>query len=267
MDNSINIQFTSDLHLEYYDNNIDCKMWLNPSAPYLAILGDLGYHYHPNFRKFLGQVSKLYDKVFYVNGNHEYFVCKYRTLVNLEQVDKEIGAICDEFDNIYYLNNKEYFLTDEIVLLGTTLWSFIPNGKTELVRYYFNDYIYVYTTIDNGLIFNIKDTNSTSAYLNNVKWLSEKLELYKDKKIIVMSHYLPSYGMIDKSYQSKFMNHAFASELDYLMIKYDNIKYWLCGHTHKNKEIKINECSCITNPRGYKKNENRGYNKEKFISI
>jgi hypothetical protein len=60
------IQVTSDLHLEMYHNTINYTKWLTPSAPYLAIVGDLGYPSNPNFKEFLHQTSKVYDQVFFV---------------------------------------------------------------------------------------------------------------------------------------------------------------------------------------------------------
>ncbi|QKF94538.1 metallophosphoesterase [Fadolivirus algeromassiliense] len=266
MDNKINIQFTSDNHLEFYDDNIDYKTWLTPCAPYLAVLGDLGYPSMTNFRKFFEQVSQVYEKVFYVSGNHEYYICKNRQLQTLEQVDKEIQEICDSFLNVYYLNNKEHHLTDNIVILGTTLWSFIPANKKELMRYQINDYVYIYTTIDN-IVAKITPSNTTNAHVKNVIWLSRKIEEYKDKQIIILSHHLPSFQLIHKDYQGNDMNCAFASDLDYLMNRHKHIKYWLCGHTHRNVYSKINECQCMTNPSGYKSDNNKEYDKQKVITL
>lgn len=266
MDTNINIQFTSDIHLEYYNDNINYKTWLEPCAPYLAILGDLGYPSMNNFKKFFDQVSKLYKKVLYVSGNHCYYQCKNRQIQTLEDVDINIKAICDSYSNVYFLDNKEHFITDDIVILGTTLWSYIPAHKEEVLRYYINDYVYIYTTIDN-VMMKITPTNTINAHIDNVIWLSKKLEEYKDKKIIILSHHLPSFKLIHKDYEGNEMNSAFATDLDYLMIKYDNIKYWLCGHTHKNVYAKINQCECMTNPSGYKSDHNMEYNKKKVITL
>ena len=263
------IQFTSDLHLEFYKEDMDIKTWLIPSAPYLAILGDLGYPYHKNFMEFLSQVSKIYKKVFFVPGNHEYYQYDVQKAQTIEEINLKIKKICSSFDNVFMLNNNEYIL-DNYIILGTTLWSKIPEEYEEMIKYNINDYNDIYYNLNNEKRL-ITTQFINAEYIKNLNWLENTIEKYKDKKkIIIMTHHLPSLKLIHKKYDSCPVNCAFASDLDYLIEKYVNIKYWLCGHTHSHVKATINNCLCIANPFGYnEKNEveNKAYDKQKIIIL
>lgn len=85
----------------------------------------------------------------------------------------------------------------------------------------------------------------------SVKWLLNKLnEINKNEKILILTHHIPSYSLIDSKYE-KYDNSAYASDLDYIMEKYPNIVGWLFGHTHTTVDEKIHSTSCQCNPRGY----------------
>lgn len=260
------LQFLSDIHLENHKQEVNILNFLKPSATYLAILGDLGYPNHENYKEFLRQASALFEKVFLVSGNHEYYITQYKEFNTMDDVNKLIQEICTNFPNIFYLNNKEYILDDDIIILGTTLWSNIPEEYSAHVALMLNDYNYIYKNHNNEKL-NIDTNDVTKLFNTNLEWLSENLNYYKNKKIIILSHHLPSFQLIHRMYVGNVINYGFASNLDYFMKEKNNIKYWLCGHTHFCMEAKINECFCITNPLGYRGSHNRNYNKEKIITI
>ena len=266
LDNFVKIQFTSDNHLEFYkDKKIDILDFITPCAPYLAILGDLGYPTLDNFKDFLSQTSKIYDKVFYLKGNHEFYQCNIQPIMTCDEINDKIQEICKSFDNVYYMDNTEHLLTDNIIILGSTLWSNIPQHQQSKIKQVINDYKYIFIK-EKHYKTNISPKYTSDLHLYNVKWLENMLEKYKNKKVIILSHHLPTFELIAPEYKDSNSNCAFASNLDYLMKQNSNIKFWLCGHTHSNVETKINECECITNPFGYP-NENNKYDKEKFILL
>jgi predicted MPP superfamily phosphohydrolase len=263
----ISMQIISDVHLEFLDKDqkIQIETYLQPCASYLLILGDLGYPYLDSYREFLEQVSKLYKKVFVVSGNHEYYTCKTKQFYIMDDINDMIINICKKLKNVYFLNNDEYILNDRVVLLGTTLWSAIPEDKKETIRFYMNDYAYIYK-IKNNEKMNVTPNDTVKLFDQNITWLKEKLEQYRDKEIVILTHHLPSFKLVHEKYKDNEMNYAFASHLDYIMERYGNIKYWLCGHTHFSMEAKINKTVCMTNPTGYN-NENKSYDTNKIFFI
>lgn len=238
------IQFISDLHLEFYKQEIILTDFVTPCAPNLAILGDLGYPSNDNFTSFLRQASDNYQKIFFISGNHEF----YNSIMN--ETNNEIIRICKTFSNVYYLDNDEHVLDDNTVILGTTLWTDIPISKRSKVKNSLNDYLKIFVQ-EQHYRTNITPEFTTTLHHTAVKWLENKINKYYNKEIIILTHHLPSFKLIHSKYEGKDINYAFASDLDYLMENNGNIKYWLCGHTHDCMKIKINNCICITNPLGY----------------
>lgn len=249
-------QFISDLHLEFLKPKlVHIKKFLIPSAPNLLILGDLVPPTHPNFKLFFDYYSPLFEHIYYVSGNHEYYSKK--TYFEIEDCLKNE---CSKYPNVHYLNNQSILLeNDNIVILGTTLWSNTLNNK--YIKYDMNDYYKIYEKENK----NVTTKFTTNLHLQAVEWLNSELELHRDKTILVLTHHLPSFKMIHEKYKDSQINDGFASHLDDIMNTHSNIKYWLCGHTHSAIHIRINQTECITNPCGYPGETT--YNKKAIIEI
>lgn len=174
----------------------------------------------------------------------------------MDEIDIKMRDICNTFDNIYYMNNDEFLLDSNCVLLGTSLWSDIPISHQNSIKTQINDYNKIY--IKESYNTTITPKWISELHQTNVEWITNKLEVHKDKQVIILTHHLPTFKMIHPMYKGSDINYAFCSDLDYLMEKNDNIKFWLCGHTHFNIETIINNCECITNPYGYL-GENNNY--------
>lgn len=259
------IQIVSDIHLEHYDDTVKMEDILIPKGECLALLGDIGYPTHQNYKNFIKSCSKNFEKVIVITGNHEYYCTKANKEYSMADVDVMIKNIADTYDNVIFLNNDVYELTDDIIVLGTPLWSYIHRSDHSLVESYMNDYIYIH---NDGEQINAKTTSD--LHVKNLEWLMEQFAKYKDKQIIVMTHHTPSYLAIDEKYKSFPANCAFANRLDYLFEKNLNIKYWFFGHTHSSKEFKLFLSTVASNPRGYKQNgsyENGNYDLEKIYEI
>ena len=209
---------------------------------------------------FLGECSKSFKNVFLVPGNHEYYQSRGKSILSIQHVNLLIESICIKFTNVHFLNNKHYDLNEEYVIIGSPLWSYIPDSCQGRAMYYNGDFYEIY--IDG-------DKLVTPKYLNqlhevNVKWLSDMIEKFKDKKIIIATHYLPSMKLIDSCYLSNPLNHCFATDLERLMV--NNVYYWFAGHTHSSLTVQIGECLCVVNPKGYI-DENSEYNDSLVIHL
>jgi len=244
------LQITSDLHLEFV-NDVSLSTYLTPSAPALAILGDLGWPTKPNFKQFLKQASHAYEYVFYVAGNHEYY-CG----LPMHDVNDQINTTVSEFDNVYYLNNDGIIIQNHITLLGTTLWTKIPHMKLNNVS---NDFNYI--KIKHDTIVPITSHDINLLHNQSIDFIAKHT---KNQKTIVLSHHLPSHQLIAPRYKYYKHPYLFASHLDDL-IKNHAIQWWCCGHTHATMQVMIGDCHCVTNPYGYRQQQN--YNKEFVIKL
>jgi Icc-related predicted phosphoesterase len=83
-------------------------------------------------------------------------------------------------------------------------------------------------------------------FLKNVNFLTN--EIKNNNNIICLTHHLPSAELIHEKYKN-YPNFMFANDLNYL-IK-DNIKLWMCGHSHTCNTKIINNVICTLNPFGY----------------
>jgi len=208
--NQIKIQFTSDIHLEFYANKpINVLDVVTPCAPYLAIVGDLGYPTMNNFKEFLSQASKLYTKIFYVLGNHEYYQGNAENMQTYHEINLKAQETCNEFENIYCLNNGEHQLSDDVVILGSTLWTDIPNNEQYKIKQVMNDYRQIFVN-EQHYKTNITPKFTSDLCKDNVTWLTEQLEKHKNKNVIILTHHLPSFQMIVEKYKKSDYNCAFA---------------------------------------------------------
>lgn len=62
------LQILSDLHLEFSPN-----FYLPKTGNVIALLGDIGYPKSLIYREFITKLSKDYEHVLLITGNHEYY--------------------------------------------------------------------------------------------------------------------------------------------------------------------------------------------------
>lgn len=256
---NMNIQIISDIHLEFYD---DPKMadFVQPSAPNLLICGDFGIPYLDSYEKLIAECSDNFKNIFLITGNHEYYQHKNDNPLTMGETDTKIELIVQKYPNVHFLNNRCYELNDEYIILGSTLWSYVPRRNIYDALDYIKDYEQIYYAYDK----HIDPKYINKVHEQNVKWLKENISKFSNKKIIIMTHHLPSFQLIDEKYEGNTVNCCFASDLDMLMK--GNVKYWFAGHTHSSFNKKINDTQCIGNPKGYY-DENPNYNKELVILL
>ena len=236
------IQYFSDLHLEFLKTTISFKS----VAPILVLAGDIGYPHENSYKNFIKSVSEQFEKVFLIAGNHEY----YRNLQTIEETNKKIHDLItsSKLSNVTFLNNSfEDYAGYRFV--GSTLWTEISN-----LNYLSNDFNEI-------VCMSVEKYNQ--LHHQSRQFLSEII--HTDKKIIVISHHVPSHILTHPDYV-KFEKYkqCFSSNSDDL-IK-ENIVCWFYGHTHKPMSTKLNGVQMCCNPIGYP-DENKKIDFEKIIEI
>ncbi len=95
------------------------------------------------------------------------------------------------------------------------------------------------------------------------------IDKYSHKKVIVVTHHLPSMKLIAEKYNGDIINYAFATDVEHLMK--NNVTHFCSGHTHSSMDKIIGTTRCIVNPKGYLlsdgTSENPNYNKEFVFEI
>jgi len=229
---SNDIQYISDLHVD-----VNKKVpRIRPAAEYLAVCGDLGVPTHPAFDEFFKTYSKQFKKIFFVAGNHDYDCSPLYEEKKENYYKPLIHEIINNYPNVYFLDASCHQLSDDIIIAGTTLWSYPLTTKYK-------------AHID--------------KHETDVKWINEMCNLYADKKIVMLTHYVPTFKLIEEKYLARgtYATSWFATDLEY-MLK-EPIVAWVCGHSHSVTETEINDVYCGINAVGH----NSKYIFNKVISI
>lgn len=229
-------QYVSDLHLECRDD--DFLFEIKRNAPYLILAGDIGDPHKPNYTNFLKCVSDLFDEVFLISGNHEYYNNQGRTI---DETDEHILNICKFcFTNVHFLQNTSYAIPNsDIIIFGATFWT-----KTDPEYFYIlardvNDYKCIPK-------FTIKMCNNLHTQsVNKLQLLCEQ-QSSPNKKFVVISHHLPHTSLINPKYDDSPLNSSYASDIDIIQNE-KRIVASVYGHTH----IPNVSGKYYVNPHGY----------------
>jgi len=251
------IQYASDLHLEHEPHKSDFKDIITPKerSEILILAGDICNPTLPIFIKFMTYCCANWKDVIMVAGNHEYYGYDINSITKyIYKLSKHVGFIfLYDSDFIKYrINNKD------IVIIGATLWSHIPNNCFQENVNYLNDF---------NLIKDFKQHPQIYNHLHNHSktYIARKLKQSEDCIKVVVTHHAPIEEITSSPiYRGKVTNKGFASDCGNLIKMAD---VWIFGHTHYNpKLIRHHNCRVLSNQRGYK-GKCRNYRKEAFFCV
>jgi len=240
-------QISSDIHLEFYKNVDNIHKYftkiIEVNAQYLILAGDIGNPKEDIYWTFMNWCSENFEKIFVITGNHEYYNN------DIEEVDGFLYKEFEKYENIFFLQCDK-IENENTIILGCTLWS--RKSHEKVYRSYVRNFINDYRKIKKGNnLLSLNDTHN--IFTNHFEWLCEEIRsIPKDKDIIIITHHLPTYKLINKKYLGKVIdtNSAFASGLD-ILFEFTNIKLWVCGHTHSSADKVFNQTRVCINPCGY----------------
>lgn len=258
----VTLQFLSDFHLEHRHASVKYEEFLNPGASdVLGLLGDIGSPYDPKLAEFIGWCSRHWRHVLYVPGNHEYYTNTPTHTLSI--IHSELQRICDRFPNVRLFHNQTFELGD-VLFIGSTLWSNIPNEKEAFLQNYLNDFRLIYATPH----VPITPAACRHEFEKNVKFIQEAVQQAKSKgkKAVVFTHHAPSmHETSAPQYAQSDSRYGFSSELS---CHHDPsaIRLWCCGHTHYNFHHHKEGYELRSNQVGYSRPV-AGYDKDLVIQL
>lgn len=229
------IQIISDLHLEFLSPTRikNLLQSIQPVGTVLVLAGDIGTA--SQYQQVLDTLAPLFEKVFVVIGNHEYYGG------DMMSVQDTIQTTCDQWQNVSLLSSS-YENYGNYRWIGTTLWTNI-------------DSTFHKRTNDTRLIKGMDVSTYNQLHQDAVDFLTDALET--PDPCIVITHHLPSEKLIHEKYKSDPYNQWFASSLDDLIEKHTNhMPLWIYGHTHDFSDKVLFKTRMVCNPFGYE-NENK----------
>lgn len=233
------LQIFSDIHGEGWQPF--SKLWdiVTPQAEIAVVAGDI---HSRNFEDQLNEISTKFEHVIAVYGNHEFY-------------GKDIAWKADPkslADNVHVLDCSSFQIGDTL-FLGCTLWTDFKNEDWFVLMAAdkgINDF-YVVTDNNGGTRFTAKAA-ATKHYMER-NWLKRMIELNRDKEIVIVTHFMPSYGCIHerwKTTSSDTLNYYFSAQCDDI-IEMCEAKAWIFGHTHDRRELTMAGVPMYCNPMGY----------------
>ena len=246
--------------VEFYgDQIIPSTTIIQPQAPVLALLGDVGLAFTAELRSFLHQQAEQFEHVLYLAGNHEFYNNRngsYHTV--LEQL-AWLRQVCDEKPNLHFLE-KTVVQIGAVRILGTTLWSHVPDSMSQKAEQYLNDYhlSYVEETPPSTSMRKMLTRDTNQWHQESVSWLEHEIA-QAQQPVVVLTHHTPSLvGTSNPRYDGNELSHCFSTNLTNLL-EDPVVRVWACGHTHYNFHINLSDNNntkttstiLLSNQRGY----------------
>ncbi|TVY41381.1 Uncharacterized protein LSUB1_G003254 [Lachnellula subtilissima] len=272
---SVKIQLMSDLHLgtpqtrpTYQDFEIP------PECQYLALLGDIGVIGDNRLFDFLEKQLRSFEVVFYLLGNHEPFGItrlEAQTSVRafehkMEELRSSSGSNLGKF---VFLDQTRYDLTEEVTVLGCTLFSHISNDQRESVSLFCSDF----SEIQDWTV----DTHN-AAHRSDLRWLDTQVEHITQheprRKILVFTHHSPT--LLEHANDPRHLDDAaqvrsaFVTDLsEQECWKNASVKFWAFGHTHFNCDFVDSGTKrrVVANQKGYRKSESDTFDVTKVVEV
>ena len=253
---TLQLQYISDIHLEFRKNYI-----LEPSAPNLALCGDIGYPEREDYWNFILDCSKKFKNVFVIFGNHEYYNPMSTGLVpvavtKLSMVKKR--KYTKNFpDNVYFLHNKSLFIdpvsntvyrkkrTNCIKIIGSTLWTNVDFQTSQ----YMNDYKTIYISSTKCVSYR----KIRQIHKHSVEYILEELDKDPLVKTVLLTHH-GSHPICFGDIRHPDLHMAYVTNIPELYRR-TNLIACISGHTHSSISKKINfgnhDIEFLSNQLGY----------------
>jgi predicted phosphodiesterase len=243
-------QFASDLHIEYNKNSWDD--FITPVADYLILAGDIGSLYlMEDLVNFLNYFCPKFKKVFYIPGNHEYYPVKNIKPVEMSELNRRLMSI--NIQNLIILNNRS-FVYKNICIIGSTLWTHIPENNTlpdSCVK-----------------IKGITKENYNDMHSSGLQYIKKMLHYCKtaNKIPLIITHHCPTFKVFPTNIHLDKYSCLYATNLDYILT--NPFHTWICGHIHHNFNLLLeNGARIIGNQFGKPRDCIKDYKRNAIITI
>lgn len=254
------IQYASDLHLEFEENEDFIRQFpLEVAGEILVLAGDTCYlgkgveYFRDSFFKWC---SDNYKETYLLPGNHEYY--------GKFPLDKTLDKWqLDVFPNVHYLNNKSVVIGDA-ELFFSTLWTHLNPMEIYDVQHMMNDFRKI--KMDDGR-FTALSQNRIHGICRG--WLTQALKESKAETKIAVTHHCPVADPGVKSYVGAIAYPAYAEDMSDL-IRETGPDFWIHGHIHTRctNGKQVEGTTILSNTLGYVDDgENIGFDKKATIEV
>lgn len=238
----------SDLHIDKY-SSLPFADWVSKGdkARALIVAGDVCSLTTPSpMKRVLNFLSEQFAYVFIALGNHEYAHGDLTTTVlQMSALIKSLGKT-----NVFLLQKND-FISDDFIIIGATLWSDLSHNKSMLMAKSHRKQAAFFEKNAAHLTAKERYDIMQTLHCDEKKWLFEQMKKHQlsAKKIIVVTHYAPSFNSINPIFKTDNHRFFYASNLDKDIDVYSP-HIWLHGHTHYHCDYYIGSTRILANPYG-----------------
>ena len=229
----IKIACISDIHLEGRAYN-----YALPDCDVLCLAGDIDSN-KQRLDSFLEKAKAQIKTVVYTRGNHEGY-------------NRAGIAWGDNYNSVTEV--------EDVVFIATPLWTGMNLGTTP--DKCVNQWLY---GMNDARYMRIDYKQFIKQHEICLNFLTENIDRYHNKKkIVVVTHYLPSIECVPWEYKGSTLNPFFVAKIKESLI--NKVDTWFFGHTHSCIDFKLGNCRMVCNALGYQ-GENTGFNPEKVVEL
>ncbi len=264
----------SDFHVEMNVSYNSTRMWEegdpihyawhnDRKSDLLVVAGDSA-NSHDFARDVIMEASKYYERVLFVDGNHEHY-SNYRNgwtvLKDMEWFNTQFNKRSRIVENVTYLDGETTFKVDKTLFIGVNGWY----NFTFTRGVHFKEQWKTWQNNSNDPVcirFGKKNKPHKLAERHMELLKAHVIAAQDDdsiEEIVVITHTLPiesAFGQFnDPSHVFYPLNGAYGNELMcgvWLADEAKKIKVWCFGHTHEIRDYFENDIHFICNPRGYR---------------
>jgi predicted MPP superfamily phosphohydrolase len=247
---SITIALISDIHLDHYiddeKNIIAAKHTFvvrgdNPDAPrVLVVAGDISTFDHRRSLTldFFCNVSKLWDAVVVVLGNHDYYNSQNLPASGVRAWWSQTTPSLPE--NVHLLQCQSIRLYGTL-FVGATMWTGLETSYRRRVAERHRGML-----LDFRKIAAWTPNSMHNAHHREAVWLHQNLE----PGCVVVSHHPPFEECLGQAHRDPALDVFFSADLD--AYKWQAASLWLHGHVHDNVDFTTKyDTRVVCFPHGY----------------
>jgi len=269
----IEIDIVSDLHVDQWDPRIGSKYpcgeirdrpydFRDKKSRMLIVAGDVSDDINTTL-EYLHSISGEYDKILFVDGNHEH-VDAYPGLHDHHEINKKTELMNNP--KLVYLPSNPYRIM-KTVFIGSCGWWDYCDSCPEAIKKSMN-YFEVWIPHFGDKEHREFIDNVTERSRQEYERISDLVDKYSEDpetdNIIIVTHTVPDPEFaVDDDGPHQLYN----TRLGRLTKMGKKISHWVFGHTHSHHERKMNNIHFICNPRGRPEDFNRFHYSLKTIVL
>jgi Icc-related predicted phosphoesterase len=251
------IHYMSDLHLEA--QGFRARM---PEGDVLIIAGDLchadcfeadaadGYKIKQRDRvmRMIDAALTNFAHVLLVAGNHEHYGSIF---------DETVPKLRRALPGVTVLDNETVDI-GQVRFFGTTLWSDYRDHSVacmDAVRKSCGEFFFVKKRgrdeAGQNTLRKFRPEDALAAFDTALESLRACLAQADGKPTVIITHHAPSLKGLNPLYAVDAVSAAYASDLDAVIERFENVPAWIHGHTHIRRIYRIGGVQIRTDARGF----------------